>query len=97
MKKLLVFLGLVSLTGCHKEKQAPSGLTGEWHLQTYDFSSYSAAGDLLSHTVSPGGDTQNIIITDTTVAFYSEYTNSPGPPPAPTWDARKYTRVGDTL
>jgi hypothetical protein len=97
MKKLSLLLGLALLTSCHKETEAPTGLIGEWHLQTYDFSSYSAAGDLLSHTVSPGGDAQNIIITDSTVAFYSEYTNSPSPPSAPQWVARKYARVGDTL
>jgi hypothetical protein len=98
MKKLWVLLGLALLTSCHKETEGPTGLTGEWHLQTYTFSDYSAAGDLLSHTSSPGGDAQNIIITDSTVAFYSESTNSPGPTPTTgKWVARKYTRVGDTL
>jgi hypothetical protein len=55
-------------------------------------------GIYYSHTSSPGGDAQNIIITDSTVAFYSEFTNSPGPTPTTgKWVARKYTRVGDTL
>jgi hypothetical protein len=99
MKKLSVLLGLALLTSCHKETEAPTGLASEWHLQTYDFSDYSAAGDLLSHQVSPGGDgdQQNIIITDSTSAYLSYMSNGPGPPSPPKWVTRKYTRVGDTL
>jgi hypothetical protein len=100
MKKLSVLLGLALLTGCKKETEAPTGLAGEWHLQTYDFSDYSAAGNLLTHLVSPGGDgdRQNIIITDSTVAYFSDMSIGPGPTPtAGKWVARKYTRVGDTL
>jgi hypothetical protein len=98
MKKLSVLLGLVLLASCQKETEGPTGLAGEWHLQTYDFSDYSAAGDLLTHLVSPGGDGQNIIITDSTVAYFSDMSIGPGPTPAPgKLIARKYTRVGDTL
>ena len=101
MKKLSVLLALTLLTSCKKEEPAPTspatGLAGEWHLQTYDFSDYSATGALQSHLISAGGDTQNIIITDSTVAYFSNVTNSPGPPPPGQWVARRYTRLGDTL
>jgi hypothetical protein len=99
MKKLSVLLVLALLTGCKKETEAPTGLAGEWHLRAYDFSDYSAAGDLLSHQVSPGGDEnlQNIIITDSTIAYFSYMSNGPLPPQPAKWVPRKYTRQGDTL
>jgi hypothetical protein len=93
----VLLLGLALLTGCQQETPAPTGLAGEWHLQTYDFSSYSATGALLSHLVSPGGKTENIIITDSTVAYFSTISNSSGPPTPGRWVTRTYTRRGDTL
>ena len=97
MKRLVVVVGLLLASCQQREQVAPSGLAGEWHLQTYDLSSYSATGALLSHLVSPGGDTQSILITDSTVSYFSNVTNSPGPPPLGRWVSRKYTRLGDTL
>jgi hypothetical protein len=83
MKKLYVLVALALLASCQKKTEAPTGLAGEWHLQTYDFSSYSATGALLSHQVSPGGDgdRQNIIITDSTIAYFSDMSIDPGPTP----------------
>jgi hypothetical protein len=100
MHKLYVLLTLTLLASCQKAKEAPTGLAGEWHLETYDFSSYSATGTLLSHQVSPGGEgnRQNIIITDSTIAYFSDMSIGPGPDLTPgEWVARKYTRQGDTL
>jgi hypothetical protein len=97
MKNYSVLLGLTLLASCRQETPAPTGLAGEWHVQKYDLSSYSATGTLLSRLVSPGGETENIIITDSTVAYFSDMSVGPGPPTPGRWVTRKYTRLGDTL
>jgi hypothetical protein len=62
------------------------------------FYHYDLDGRLRSEQTSPSGPNNKLIVTDSTIAYYSDISIGPGPGPTPgQWVVRRYSLQGDTI
>ncbi|MDF7815178.1 hypothetical protein [Hymenobacter sp. YC55] len=96
---LLVLAGLI--IGCQKGNTPPSTpalLPGDWYQQQVTFYHYALDGTLQSQQTSPAGPDNKLIVTDSTIAYYTTMSIGPGPGPTPgRWVVRRYSLQGDTI
>ena len=99
MQKRYLSLLLLSLISCKKDSdESAITLLGEWHVHQHTSYFYSPTGTLLSQSTSPGGATEKLLVTDSTLTFLPTLYADPAPgTPVPPPFAQKYTLHGDTI
>ncbi|TGD77660.1 hypothetical protein [Hymenobacter wooponensis] len=101
MRLVFVLLMVGSLMSCQKDSTAASAaalLPGDWYQQSVTFYHYDLEGRLRSEQTSPSGPHNKLMVTDSTIAYYSDISSGPGPGPTPgQWVVRRYSLQGDTI